>query len=45
MSKIYKNWHAHNMLGHPIMHILNCIGLHALASKVHDSTLPPNEYE
>lgn len=43
MKKLYKNWHVHNILGHPLMHILNCIGFELLANKIHDGSLP--EYE
>ena len=43
LSKIYKNWPVHNILGHPLMQVLNWLGLHVAASMVHDGTLPLNE--
>ncbi len=40
MSKLYKNWAMHNLVGHPLMEILNWFGLNRWARRVHDSTLP-----
>jgi hypothetical protein len=41
MSKIYKNWPFHNIVGHPLMQVLMWIGLEKAANAVHDGTLPP----
>lgn len=41
MSRIYKNWPMHNIVGHPLMEICNWLGLKRLAKSVHDGTLPP----
>ena len=41
MSKIYKNWPFHNIVGHPIMQVLMWVGLEKAANAVHDGTLPP----
>lgn len=40
MSKIYKNWPIHNIVGHPLMQVLIWAGLEKVASAVHDGTLP-----
>jgi hypothetical protein len=42
MKRIYKNWPMHNIIAHPLMQIMQLIGLHSLASIIHDETLPPN---
>lgn len=42
MSKLYKNWTFHNIIGHPLMQILVLLGMLELAKKVHDGTLPSN---
>lgn len=36
-------WAIHNMVGHPLMGALDILGLHGLATVVHDRTLPPSE--
>jgi hypothetical protein len=41
MSKIYKNWPFHNIVGHPLMQVLMWTGLEKAANAVHDGTLPP----
>jgi len=41
MTKLYKNWTAHNLIGHPLMALSNLIGLQKLGSIFHDATLPP----
>jgi hypothetical protein len=47
MKKLYKNWYCHNIIGHPVMGILqlladvfrsNVLGRWALI--IHDSTIP-----
>ena len=40
---LFKNFAMHNIIGHPVMHILNTVGLHDLATIVHDATLPIHE--
>ena len=40
MKAFHKSWAVHNLIGHPLMQILNTIGLSQLATKVHDNTLP-----
>lgn len=42
---LYKNWFVHNVFAHPLMQILDMIGLNTIASYVHDSTLPEVNYE
>ena len=32
----------HNIVAHPLMQILEWIGLVSMADKLHDATLPPN---
>lgn len=44
MKRLYKNWHVHNILAHPLMHILNIFGMNDAANFVHDSTLPDKEF-
>jgi hypothetical protein len=41
MTKLYKNWTAHNLIGHPLMAIAYLVGLNDLGAKIHDATLPP----
>jgi len=41
MSKLYKNWTTHNLIGHPLMSIAYLIGLQAIGDRIHDATLPP----
>lgn len=43
MKRFYKNWPMHNIVAHPLMQILEWIGLVSLAGKLHDATLPPNQ--
>jgi len=33
----------HNIVGHPLMEILNVLGFHAAGNWVHDATLPRKE--
>ena len=40
---VYKNWFVHNIFAHPLMQILNMVGLDSIAVIVHDSTLPEDE--
>ena len=40
LHKLYKNWTVHNMVAHPLMHILNTVKCNKLAEKVHNGTLP-----
>lgn len=40
MSKLYKNWTAHNLIGHPLMAIAYLVGLNELGRTFHDATLP-----
>lgn len=40
MKKLYKNWFIHNVVGHPLMGILQAIGLNNLGTKIHDVTIP-----
>lgn len=40
---LYKNWWSHNLVGHPLMQILNSLGFKELGTKVHDGTLPPEK--
>jgi hypothetical protein len=42
INPIYKNWFVHNIFAHPVMQILNMIGLKRLANMVHDRTIPTN---
>ncbi len=35
----------HNIVGHPLMEILNLVGLETIANIVHDSTLPLDSEE
>ena len=37
---IIRNWTVHNMIAHPLMHILNLLGMTSAAILVHDGTLP-----
>ena len=41
MTKLYKNWHIHNLVGHPLMAIAYLFGLPKLGAQIHDATLPP----
>ena len=41
MTKLYKNWTTHNLIGHPLMAIAYLFGLNDWGSKIHDATLPP----
>ena len=34
------HWTIHNVVAHPIHEVLHLIGLHALADRIHDATLP-----
>lgn len=43
MKKLYKNWWMHNLVGHPLMQILNSLGMTGLGKKAHDETLPVEE--
>lgn len=43
MKIFYKNWWVHNIIGHPLMQILNALGMKSLAKIVHDSTLPEDK--
>jgi len=47
MKKLYKNWYCHNIIGHPVMGILQLLAnvfkldvLHNWAVTIHDSTIP-----
>lgn len=40
MTRFYKNWPMPNIVGHPVMEILNWVGASRLAKKVHDGALP-----
>jgi hypothetical protein len=40
MSKLYKNWWMHNLVGHPLMQIFYGIRLEHIGNRIHDSTLP-----
>jgi len=40
MKKIYKNWAVHNLIGHPLMQIMNWLNKNDIAKKIHDGTLP-----
>ena len=42
LSKLYKNWAVHNIIGHPLMQIFLWLRMQRMAKKVHDSTLPPD---
>ena len=39
-EKYIKNYAFHNIIAHPLMQILQFVGKHKLANKIHDSTLP-----
>ena len=39
-EKFFKNYAFHNIIGHPLMQILNWVGKPDLANKIHDQTLP-----
>ena len=41
MKRLYKNWTAHNLIGHPLMAIAYLVGLQKLGAQIHDATLPP----
>lgn len=38
-------WTLHNLIGHPLMEILNLLGLTACGTWVHDATLPKDADE
>lgn len=47
MKSLYKNWHVHNIIAHPLMGILVLIGvvfrtksLESTANWIHNVTLP-----
>ena len=40
MKWLYKNSIIHNVIAHPVMQCLRCLGAKSLALKLHDSTLP-----
>lgn len=42
MTKLYKNWPVHNLIGHPLMQLFNWLRLNRIALVVHDQTLPVN---
>jgi hypothetical protein len=42
ISKLYKNWTVHNVLGHPLMQFFILLHMPITAKKVHDGTLPPD---
>lgn len=42
---IFKNWGVHNIVAHPLMQLLGCIGLRKFGRAIHDATLPAKENE
>ncbi len=40
MSKLWRNWPVHNLIGHPLMEICGWFGLFDIGVKIHDATLP-----
>lgn len=42
MKRLYQNWPVHNLIGHPLMQILELLGMSKIATRVHDETLPSN---
>lgn len=40
MKKLYKNWFVHNVIGHPLMQLLNMCKFKYLALYIHEITLP-----
>lgn len=43
LKRLYKNWHVHNVLAHPVSHILRTVGLDGAADAVHDGTEPDDK--
>ena len=40
MMKLYKNWHFHNIVGHPLAHISSLFFGKKAFEYIHDGTLP-----
>tara|TARA_Y100000992_G_scaffold281848_1_gene229913 strand:+ start:1243 stop:1449 length:207 start_codon:yes stop_codon:yes gene_type:complete len=40
LEKLYKNWAAHNFIGHPLMQAFYILKMESAAKFVHDNTLP-----
>ena len=40
MSKIYKNWTVHNLIGHPFMQLAYLVRAKRVGDWIHNSTLP-----
>ena len=44
MSKLYKNWTAHNLIGHPLSEIAYLLGFsEEIYNWIHDVTIPPHK--
>jgi hypothetical protein len=37
---VLRSWPVHNIVAHPLMQILNWLGMPIAAAVIHDSTLP-----
>jgi hypothetical protein len=44
MTKLYKNWTAHNLIGHPLSEIAYLLGFsEEIYNWIHDVTIPPHK--
>ncbi len=44
MSRIYKNWTAHNLISHPLSEIAYLLGFsEEVYNWIHDVTIPPHK--
>lgn len=40
MKWLYKNWHVHNLIAHPLMQLMAYVGLEDMGNRLHDATFP-----
>ena len=40
LKNLYRNWVAHNFIGHPMMQTFNMLNMNSAAKFIHDITLP-----
>jgi hypothetical protein len=44
MKRLYKNWTAHNLIGHPLSEIAYLLGFsEEVYNWIHDVTIPPHK--
>ena len=43
MTRLYRNWTAHNLVSHPLSEIAYLLGLQKLSNWIHDITIPEHE--